>query len=83
VKFFAFHKLHSQLFLIILVFHACNSYAQQAEIFGMHSDRGSLWVGAEIGPSLLVEKAPDTCLLYTSDAADELDGVYRGGGRGS
>lgn len=72
MKFFASYILRLPMFLIILVLNAGYSSAQQTGSSGMHTDRNGLWVGAEIGPSLLVEKAPDTIMPEIQDYLNKL-----------
>ena len=50
------------LILFWFVFSAYHLSAQQQKNFGTNSGKGSLWIGAGAGPSLMIEKAADSLL---------------------
>lgn len=50
------------LILFLLVFSAWQLSAQQQTSYGTKSGKGSLWIGAVAGPSLMIEKAADSLL---------------------
>jgi hypothetical protein len=60
------------LILFLFMFAVGRTYAQQPNSSSYHSGNGSLWVGAQIGPSLLIEKAPDTIMPEIQDYFNKL-----------
>lgn len=50
------------LILFLSVFSACQLSAQQQNSFDIKPGKGSLWIGAGAGPSLMLEKAADSLL---------------------
>jgi hypothetical protein len=63
-----------RIFFLFLLFYFLtgNSIAQHRGIGENYESRGSLWVGAVAGPSLLLEKAPDSLIIEIQDYLNKL-----------
>jgi hypothetical protein len=72
LKFFTSYILRISLLLFFTHFSTTDSFAQQPNSLNTHAGKGSLWLGAEIGTSLLVEKAPDTIMPEIQDYFNKL-----------
>jgi hypothetical protein len=72
LKLFTSQLPNLLLFLLILVFNTHHSFAQQPGLTGLNSGSSSVWVGAEIGPGILIEKAPDTIMPEIQDYLNKL-----------
>jgi len=60
------------LCLLLIFFVLCEIKAQQSDISRLAHGSGSLWVGSIVGPSLLLEKAPDSLIIEIQDYLNKL-----------
>ncbi len=67
-----YQTLQNVLLLILLMLFSISAFSQKPIKIGTSENSGSLWVGAFAGPSLLVEKAPDTLFPELQDYFNNL-----------
>jgi hypothetical protein len=60
------------LFLILAIFTSVIVEAQQPNNYNPVKSSGSFWIGASVGPSLLLEKAPDSLIIEIQDYFNKL-----------
>jgi hypothetical protein len=60
------------LFFILTIFTSLIVKAQQPNNYNLVKSSGSFWVGVSAGPSLLIEKAPDSLIIEIQDYFNKL-----------